>query len=230
MKKASPRIEINGATLVADRSGAAFWEARQTLIVSDLHFEKGSALAKSGALLPPYDTRATLLSLTETIDRFLPQRVICLGDSFHDSGAEARMQAQDRAALAALIRRLDWIWIAGNHDPIPPDDLGGVVEEELVDGPFLFRHEADHRFQGAGEISGHFHPKALISTRARRHRGPCFVSDGKRLIMPAFGAYTGGLSVTDQAIKALFPQGFDLWLLGKSKAYFFPGHVAQPFT
>lgn len=221
-------IFLNGATLIPDHSGAAFWDARQTLIVADLHFEKGTAFAMRGALLPPYDTRATLNSLADAISRFSPKRVICLGDSFHDLEAASRMGDEDRAALATLVSRAEWVWVAGNHDPTPPSELGGRVVEELTDGPLLFRHEADPRFDSAGEVSGHFHPKASISTRARRHRGPCFTSDGRRLILPSFGAYTGGLSVTDPAIKALFPKGFDLWLLGKKKAHFFPGRVAQP--
>ncbi len=221
-----PEIRLNGARLTPDISGGLYWPDRRTLIVADLHFEKGSAFARRGSLLPPYDTRATLLTLEAAIDRRRPERVICLGDSFDDLGAADRMAAADRTLLARLVAAQDWLWIAGNHDPTPPADLGGQVAEESIVGPLLFRHEAFLRPRGvmaAGEVSGHFHPKALVATRARRHRGPCFISDGRRLILPAFGAYTGGLFVTDPAIGALFPSGFDIWLLGKRRIHRLPG-------
>lgn len=201
-------ILLNGARLHARSDGALYWPDRDTLIVADLHLEKGSAYASvTGQMLPPYDSRATLTALREAIAAVSPRRVICLGDSFHDSDAARRLTAQDRNCLSDLTQSTEWIWIAGNHDPAPPAELGGTVLEELVDGPLVFRHEAVP-LAGAGEVSGHFHPKASIETRARRLSARCFVEDARRLILPSFGAYTGGLSVWNPAIADLFPKGF----------------------
>lgn len=206
---ASPTCDLilNGVRLTALREGALYWGETRTLVVSDLHFEKGTSFASTGQLLPPYDSRATLARLADLIDRWTPARVICLGDSFHDPRAADRMQAEDRRLLVHLAQKADWIWIAGNHDPHPPEDMGGVVCETLTEGPLVFRHEAeaDH---GAGEVSGHYHPKAKVQTRMRRLSAPCFVEDGKRLIMPAFGSFTGGLNVSDPVIAGFFPKGF----------------------
>lgn len=200
-------IFLNGARLTAFREGGLYWAELETLVVSDLHLEKGTSFARTGQLLPPYDSRATLARLSDLINRLAPKRVICLGDSFHDSQAAGRLQPEDRAFLTRLTRDVDWIWIAGNHDPHPPQDLGGSVFETLTEGPLVFRHEADLHC-GAGEISGHYHPKAKVQARARRLSAPCFVEDGKRLIMPAFGCFTGGLNVSDPAVGLFFPNGF----------------------
>ncbi|WP_421880890.1 ligase-associated DNA damage response endonuclease PdeM [Pacificispira sp.] len=203
---------LNGAVLHARSDGALYWPDRETLIVADLHLEKGSAFASAtGQMLPPYDSRATLTALRQAMAATRPKRVICLGDSFHDVRAAARLTPQDRDQLVGLTRQCDWVWIAGNHDPAPPADLGGIVMEEAVDGPLVFRHEASPQ-AGAGEISGHFHPKAAVETRARRLSARCFVEDSRRLILPAFGAYTGGLNVWDTAISGLFPKGFTVHL------------------
>ena len=206
---ASPTCEIivNGARLTALSDGGLYWKDAETLIVSDLHLEKGTSFAPTGQLLPPYDSRATLSRLAEVIARVAPKRVICLGDSFHDSRAANRMQHEDRALLVRLTRQTAWVWIAGNHDPHPPEDMGGVVREDLTEGPLVFRHEAELD-KGAGEISGHYHPKATVQTRIRRLKAPCLVEDGRRLIMPAFGSFTGGLAVSDPAIGVFFPHGF----------------------
>ena len=197
-----------------------WWPARQTLVVSDLHLEKGSGFAARGSLIPPYDTAATLARLAEAVARLDPHRVICLGDSFHDGGAAARLSAGDARTLTGLTAARDWIWITGNHDPAPPADWGGRVVEELVDGALVFRHQA--RPGAMGELSGHFHPKASVSTRARRITARCFVGDGQRLILPAFGAYTGGLDVLDPAISGLLDRGFHVHLLGRSRLYSLP--------
>src|SRR4051812_15824130 len=137
-------IALNGAELVADPSGALHWPAARTLIVADLHLEKASSYAARGVPLPPYDTRVTLAALRTAVRRHAPERVICLGDSFHDAGGPARLDAADAAALNAAIRAVrEWIWVAGNHDPAPPPCLGGrVVAGELALGPLLFRHAA----------------------------------------------------------------------------------------
>jgi DNA ligase-associated metallophosphoesterase len=206
--------------LLADASGALYWPGRRTLVVADLHLEKGSALARRGQLLPPYDTVATLEALTDAIARHRPERIICLGDSFHDDGAAGRLAPADGAALRRLTADQDWIWIAGNHDPAPPADWGGRVETRVTLGALTFRHQADG-YHAPGEISGHYHPRASVRTRARRITGRCFVSDGRRLVLPAFGAYTGGLDVLDPAIAGLFPRGFSVHLLGRAAVYSF---------
>lgn len=212
-------LSLNGAELLADLSGALFWPARGWLIAADLHLEKGSAFAARGTHLPPYDTAVTLGALEELCRRLRPDRVVCLGDSFHDGGAADRMDARDARRLSDLASGHDWIWIAGNHDPVPPDGWGRVMAE-LAEGPLVFRHEAVP--QAAGEVSGHYHPKASVKTRLRRITGRCFVSDGKRLILPAFGAYAGGLNVLDPAISCLLQPGFSTWMLGDRKLHPFP--------
>jgi DNA ligase-associated metallophosphoesterase len=194
-------VSIAGVMLVADLSGAFFWESERLLIVSDLHLEKGSSYATRGVLLPPYDTVATLARLGAVIARHDPCCVIALGDSFHDRKAHERLAPADREAVAALQARRDWIWIAGNHDPALPRDIGGVVASEVAVGGIVFRHEPTG---AAGEIAGHLHPKARVTTRGRTLERRCFASDGVRAVMPAFGAYTGGLSIRDAAFQRIF--------------------------
>ncbi|MDH3594246.1 MAG: ligase-associated DNA damage response endonuclease PdeM [Rhodospirillales bacterium] len=215
-----PEVLVNGVELLADLSGALYWPARRTLVVADLHLEKGSAFAVRGQLLPPYDSAATLQALAETIARYEPERVICLGDSFHDDGAAERLASADGAALRRLTAAHDWIWIAGNHDPVPPAAWGGRVETRVTLGALTFRHQAGGE-HAPGEVSGHYHPRASVRTRARRITGRCFVSDGRRLVLPAFGAYTGGLDVLDPVIAGLFPRGFSVHLLGRESVYSF---------
>lgn len=215
-------FRFHGEELVADLSGALIWPAAETVIVSDLHLEKGSAFAERGILLPPYDSRQTLSMLDDVLQRHAGKRVICLGDSFHDSAAFDRLEAEESAYIRRLTRDRDWLWIAGNHDPDPPDALGGQVSREIVIGKLVFRHIAEN--SGVhGEVSGHYHPKARIAVRGRRLSAPCFVTDGeKKLILPAFGAYTGGLDVSDPAIGGMFDDGFIIHMLGRRKVYTFP--------
>src|SRR5271169_1224105 len=194
-------LNIAGVTFVADLSGALFWQEQRLLVVSDLHLEKGSSFAARGVLLPPYDTVATLSRLAAVIARHDPRMVIALGDSFHDRDAHDRLSAPDREAIAALQARRDWIWISGNHDPALPCDLGGLVASEVAIGPIAFHHEPTG---AAGEIAGHLHPKARVSTRGRSMERRCFACDGERAVMPAFGAYTGGLSIRDAAFARIF--------------------------
>jgi DNA ligase-associated metallophosphoesterase len=205
-------IDVAGVTLVADLAGALFWEEQGLLVVSDLHLEKGSSFAARGVLLPPYDTVATLGRLGAVIARHDPRMVIALGDSFHDRDAHDRLSTAGRDAIAALQARRDWIWISGNHDPALPPNLGGVVAHEVAIGPIVFRHEPTG---AAGEIAGHLHPKARVSTRGRSMERRCFACDGERAVMPAFGAYTGGLSIRDAAFAKIFQTlGFMAHVLG----------------
>jgi uncharacterized protein len=195
-------VDVSGLTLHADLSGALFWAEQSLLVVSDLHLEKGSSFAARGVLLPPYDTVATLSRLAHVIARYDPRMVIALGDSFHDRDAHERLSDTDRDALGALQVRRDWIWISGNHDPAPSPNLGGVVATEVAIGPVIFRHEPTGAI---GEIAGHLHPKARVVRRGRATERRCFACDEERLVMPAFGAYTGGLSIRDAAFAKIFP-------------------------
>lgn len=195
------RMDVAGVSLLADLSGALFWKEQSLLVVSDLHLEKGSSFAARGVLLPPYDTVATLSRLASVIARHDPRTVIALGDSFHDRTAHERLSAPDREAIAALQARRDWIWISGNHDPALSSDLGGTIADEVAIGPIVFRHEPTG---AVGEIAGHLHPKARVATRARWLERRCFASDGERAVMPAFGAYAGGLSIRDKAFTKVF--------------------------
>jgi len=210
-------LNVAGIDLVADLSGALFWEEQRLLVVSDLHLEKGSSFATRGVLLPPYDTVATLGRLSAVIARHDPRMVIALGDSFHDRDAHGRLSTADREAIAGLQVRRDWIWISGNHDPALTPDLGGVVANEVAIGRIAFRHEPTG---AVGEIAGHLHPKARVSARGRSMERRCFASDGERAVMPAFGAYTGGLSIRDAAFAKIFQTlGFMAHVLGDNRLH-----------
>jgi DNA ligase-associated metallophosphoesterase len=210
-------LDIAGASFVADLSGALYWSDERLLVVSDLHLEKGSSFAARGVLLPPYDTLATLSRLASVIARHDPRVVIALGDSFHDRSAHERLSLQDRDAVSALQSGRDWIWISGNHDPALPRDIGGTIADEVAIGPITFRHEPT----GAhGEIAGHLHPKARVTARGRSMERRCFASDGMRAVMPAFGAYAGGLSIRDAAFAKIFgARCFTAHLLGDNRVH-----------
>ncbi len=215
----NPVITVNGAPLIADVSGVAFEPETETLLVADLHFEKGSAFAARGQLLPPYDTRETLRRLTDAIIRLQAKRVFALGDSFHDLGADGRMHDSDAATLTALVSSVDdWLWIEGNHDPDPPARFGGRTAAEATLGPLTLRHEP-HEGPFAGEVAGHLHPCARVSVRGRGFRRRCFASDGTRLVLPSFGAYTGGLNVCDPAWRSVFAGRPTAWMLGDSGVF-----------
>jgi uncharacterized protein len=220
--RADNTLTLAGVTLLADTSGALYWPEEKMLIVADLHLEKGSAFAARGVLLPPYDTASTLARLARLVERYAPQIVMALGDSFHDGGGPARMADTDRASLKALQRGRDWLWIAGNHDPEPADGVGGRFADVLAVGPLTFRHEPS---SGSchGEIAGHLHPLARVARRGRAVSRRCFASDRKRMVMPAFGAYAGGLNVRDRAIFGLFGTlAFTAHMLGGRGLYAIP--------
>jgi DNA ligase-associated metallophosphoesterase len=215
------RVTVAGVALHADCAGALYWPDEHLLVVSDLHLEKGSSFARRGMLLPPYDTAATLGRLARLIAHYAPRRVIALGDSFHDGDGPARLCASDRTTLAALQRGREWIWIAGNHDPEAPDGVGGRFATTLCVGAVRFRHEPS-RDAPDGEIAGHLHPVARIVQRGRAVSRRCFATDGKRMVMPAFGAYTGGLNVRDRAFAAVFgARAFTAHMLGDRRLYAF---------
>jgi DNA ligase-associated metallophosphoesterase len=220
-------LALAGVTLLADPTGALYWPEEKLLVVADLHLEKGSAFAARGVLLPPYDTAATLARLCGVVARYAPRRVIALGDSFHDGGGPARMADADRDALKALQHGRDWIWIAGNHDPDPAENIGGRFADVVALGPLTFRHEPSRQKPAPrpsdGEIAGHLHPLARVAQRGRAVSRRCFASDGRRLVMPAFGAYAGGLNVRDRAIASLFGAlSFTAHMLSERRLYAFP--------
>jgi len=217
--RADHSITLVGVAFLADPAGALYWPEERLLIVADLHLEKGSAFAKRGVLLPPYDTASTLARLGRVIEHYAPRLVIALGDSFHDGDGPRRMADGDRALLAALQRGRDWLWIAGNHDPDLPDGIGGSHADVLALGPITCRHQPSAEAP-SGEIAGHLHPVARVARRGRAVSRRCFASDGSRLVMPAFGAYAGGLNVRDQAILCLFgTRLFTAHMLGERRLY-----------
>jgi DNA ligase-associated metallophosphoesterase len=179
-----------------------------------LHFEKGSSFAVRGQMLPPYDTHATLTRVARLVAEHKPDIIVSLGDSFHDGGGPARMDESQRALLQDLVGRADWVWVEGNHDGRAPETLGGAVRDVLHIGPLVLRHEPTG---ASGEIAGHLHPCAKVAGRGRSVRRRCFATDGQRLVMPAFGAYTGGLNVCDEAFAPIFPDGVTALVLGKDR-------------
>jgi DNA ligase-associated metallophosphoesterase len=213
-------VTVAGTALVLDPTGALYWPEERALIVSDLHLEKGSSFAARGVLLPPFDTTATLSRLTDAAGRYAPRLVIALGDSFHDGRGPDRLAATARATLAALQGGRDWLWITGNHDPEPADGIGGRFAAMLVLGGLTFRHKPEG---SAGEIAGHLHPVARVVVREHAISRRCFVADRQRLIMPAFGAYAGGLNVRNGAFADLFARNFIAHVLGARRLYALAG-------
>jgi len=220
-------LHFAGERLTLDPAGALWWPARKILVVADLHFEKGTAFAEAGALLPPFDTRDTLSLLTTFLRRYRPECVILLGDSFHDNRGVHRLSESDRNRLVQLANSTKFLWILGNHDSEAPEGLPGESHAALKIGNLTFRHEAQPG-RVVGEISGHFHPKARVAVRGTSISRPCFVIDGYRLMLPALGAYTGGLDVMEAAIALLYPRGGRVCLLGKERIYAFPFVASRP--
>ena len=239
-------IEICGERLAAHPMGALYWPQREALIVADLHFEKGSAFAERGVFLPPYDTRATLKRLAVLCRRFGPRLVVSLGDAFHDRGAEARLDRDharrarqhlgvasggggeirgldDAALLDALLGGHRWLWVLGNHDPAPPKRFAGDVAAERRIGALVLRHEPTMG-PSPGELAGHLHPCARIRTESGSQRRRCFAADGERMVLPAFGAYAGGLNILNEAFAPLFERP-TAWALGEKGVYPISGRL-----
>jgi uncharacterized protein len=181
-----------GNSFVASPKGTLLWQGQRTLLVADLHLEKASWFARLGQFLPPYDSHATLTALAAEVARTGAERLYCLGDSFHDRFGCDRLGSESRAVLSELTRKLDWTWIVGNHDPGLADHCGGAVVEEAEVNGVLLRHEA-RPGEAKPEISGHFHPKLRLNLNGRSISRRCFVASERKLILPAFGAFTGGL-------------------------------------
>jgi DNA ligase-associated metallophosphoesterase len=212
------RLNLGGADLRLRASGALWVEASATLVVADLHFEKGSAYAQRGQLLPPYDTGETLSRLEREVAATSPKVVVLLGDSFHDGGAEARLSAADAIRLTGLARGRTLVWVVGNHDADGPRVLPGEVVDDMALEGLILRHEPQDGHQ-PGETAGHLHPCARVAARGRSVRRRCFVTDGERVVLPAFGAYAGGLSVRDRAFARLFVRTPTVVALGADRAH-----------
>jgi DNA ligase-associated metallophosphoesterase len=216
-RPAATEITLAGMACLLDPSGALVLPEMGTLVVADLHLEKGSSLARRGSLLPPYDTGATLARLAEVVAFYRPGHVVALGDSFHDRRGPDRLLGIDRAAIAALGTGRDWTWIVGNHDPVLPEAIGGRVVEEIAIGPLTLRH---HPAIGADrELAGHLHPVAKVVLHGRGVRARAFLTDGERCILPAFGAYAGGLNACDAAFSGLFPRSFTAHVIGRTRMF-----------
>ncbi|MEW9919276.1 ligase-associated DNA damage response endonuclease PdeM [Marimonas sp. MJW-29] len=205
---------LASASLKALPSGALWWPDQALLCVSDLHLGKAERIARRGGTqLPPYETRDTLARLAADLDTTRARRVVCLGDSFDDLGAAMALPEEEKLWIARLQAGREWIWVEGNHDP-GPVDLGGTHLNELSLDPLTFRHIAE---PGArGEVSGHYHPKASIPLRGRTLTRPVFLYDSDRLILPAYGTYTGGLDCRSPALAPLMQPGACAVLTGKT--------------
>jgi DNA ligase-associated metallophosphoesterase len=212
-------VGVCGVVMELFAEGALWWADTRILVVADLHLEKGSSFARRGQLVPPYDTAETLARLARLIARLQPQAVVSLGDSFHDNDAAARLSASHRQMLKGLQVGREWIWIAGNHDPERPFDAGGDAMNEFGVGRLVFRHEP-RAGAAPGEVAGHLHPCARVWGTGKSVRRRCFAGDGQRLVLPAFGAYAGGLDVLDPALLGLFaPESFRAFALGEDRVY-----------
>ena len=211
-------LELAGAVALLRASGALWLEAARLLVVADLHLEKGSAYAARGQMLPPYDTRDTLGRLAAEVEQLAPRTVVLLGDSFHDGKAEARLHASDIDRIKALAQRTSLIWIVGNHDADGPRHLPGEVVAALTVETIALVHEPSP-IPVRGEFAGHLHPASKVRGYARAVRARCFLTDGERMILPAFGAYAGGLNVRDRAFKDLFSGRPTACALGRARVH-----------
>ncbi len=200
------QFNFGGSIFEAAGEAALYWPAHRALLVADLHLEKASAYAAGGQMLPPYDSIATLDVLSQLVARYQPAQILCLGDNFHDSAGEARLSGAAVDRLTSLTAQLDWVWIVGNHDPDVSAVWGGRVVQDMHRDGIMLRHAAQADWAGA-EISGHYHPKYRQELRGRMVSRRCFLMSARKLLLPAFGALTGGLDVRDPAYAEVFDGG-----------------------
>jgi len=214
----SARLTVAGENVTLRPSGALWLEAAATLVVADVHFEKGSAFAARGQMLPPFDTRETLRRLAAEVRATAAARIVFLGDALHDGKAESRLSNADREGIEALAREVQLVWIVGNHDAEGPKALPGQVIDDLAYGALMLRHEPSLGL-AFGEVAGHLHPCAKVAGKGANVRRRCFITDGERLILPAFGAYAGGLNVRDAAFSGMFVRAPLAICLGQSRSH-----------
>ncbi len=213
------RVRFGGHSIILDYRGVAFFSEIGILLVSDLHLEKGSRAAERGRLIPRLDSHDTLLRLRNAIEHYRPRRVICLGDSFQDGRAGDRMMEADRAALLSICALAEqWTWIGGNHDPEAPAFCGGERRDEVELEGMVLRHQP-RSGSGLPQAVGHFHPKVSVGRDGHRFSGRCFCLSDEVMIMPAFGAYAGGLSVNDPALRGLHTSDPRVFMLHRSKIW-----------
>ena len=204
---APSRASLAGMDAVLDPTGALYWPQEDLLVVSDLHLETGSSYARTGQMLPPYDTGITLAALSAAFARHRPSRVISLGDTFHDPFGAERLGPDDRALLDALTRMADFVWVTGNHEHDGAAALGGTVCDSIEIRGTVFRHIPSEAPGPGREVAGHLHPAVRVTVRGRTIKRRCFVGCDRRLVMPAMGCLTGGLPITDPAFAPLWPSG-----------------------
>lgn len=216
-------LRPEGATLgrlelVCDISGALWLPDERALLVADLHLEKGVSFAPYGQMLPPHDTAETLARLAGAVARYAPRLVVAMGDSFHRRDSVQGLGAETRAQIAALQAGRDWLWITGNHDPDMPQGLGGEGAPALMLGGVMLRHAPD-AMAAEPEIAGHMHPVAKVRMRGRSLRRRCFALSGERCILPAMGAYAGGLNLCNAAFRPFFKNGVKAHMLGDTRVF-----------
>jgi uncharacterized protein len=221
------KMTLAGVTFEPRLSGALLAPEHEALIVSDMHLEHGASLARRGVHIPPFDTFSTLQLLEHEVQALKPRTVIFLGDAFHDRVAHAELPEDHRTRLKRLLHEIETVWIAGNHDPDPPASLPGVCVAEHHIATISLRHEPARRGRKGYEIAGHLHPGATIVRRGASARAKCFVADATRIILPAFGAYTGALSVHSKAFANLLDvETAKLWMIGKTAIHAVPMKTA----
>jgi len=211
-------LRLGAASAHLRASGALWLSEARTLVVADLHLEKGSSYAARGQMLPPFDTRETLKRLAAEVDALAPATVILLGDTFHDRTSEDRLAPDDAARLRALATGRTLVWVIGNHDADGPRALPGETAAEIGLGGLVLRHEPKAGLQ-PGEVAGHLHPAARVRSLRGSVRRRCFITDGERMILPAFGAYAGGLNVLDEAFAGLFARAPIAGAIGSSRVH-----------
>lgn len=214
----SLRLALAGSEVMLRATGALWLEAAGALVVADLHLEKGSAYAARGQMLPPYDTRETLKRLSAEAAALRPRTIVLLGDTFHDRRSEDRLAADDADILRELARGRQLVWVVGNHDADGPQALPGDQADELSLAGLTLRHQPQAGPQ-PGEAAGHLHPAAKVRSARGAVRRRCFVTDGERIVLPAFGAYAGGLNVRDQAFAGLFARPPLAGALGRARVH-----------
>ncbi|MEP2987974.1 MAG: ligase-associated DNA damage response endonuclease PdeM [Parasphingorhabdus sp.] len=207
---------------------ALFWPARKAILVADLHLEKASFYARQGQMLPPYDSRATLDELADIMAQTDVETVFCLGDNYHDSQGEKRLESEAAIQLQCLTKAVDWIWITGNHDPDVAGQWGGRIVSEWSGDGLTLRHEATKN-PILPELSGHYHPKLKVKTRGRYLSRRCFVAGSKNLILPAFGALTGGMAANDPVIEEIVGGPADAVIGLSNKIVRFPLGFAETY-
>jgi uncharacterized protein len=216
-------ITLGGLSFTPDMSGALYCADEKLLLIADLHLEQGASLARRGLHVPPYDTLATLAMLGHVLAQTGARRMVLLGDSFHDAVAHEHVRPQDAERMRQITATVETVWISGNHDPHAPDQLGGSCVDEMAFGSITLRHIPSRLRSGEMEIAGHLHPGAVVTQRGSHIRTKCFVSDQNRIILPAFGSYTGALNVRSGAFHGLLDENqAQAWMISKTAIHRFP--------